>query len=137
MPEVQLTWDDKVHSIGIRKMDDQHKQLLGLIAALHNQRDANDPVFFEKIFATLVQYTQKHFGDEEAMMKRMSFPGFVPHKKQHAKFFETVTKLKKDFDNQDESKRALAIEKLTKFLSEWLTHHILVEDRGYAKHLEG
>ena len=68
MSKPYLTWNDEIYSVGIRKMDEQHKQLVGLINALHNQRDAKDRQFIDKVFATLVQYTANHFGDEEKIL---------------------------------------------------------------------
>ena len=133
MSKPYLTWNDEIYSVGIRKMDEQHKQLVGLINALHNQRDAKDRQFIDKVFATLVQYTANHFGDEEKILKKIGFPEFALHHKQHEAFIRNVTDLKGQFDAEGGKS---ALEKLTKFLGEWLTHHILVEDKAYGKYLE-
>ncbi len=137
MAKPVLTWNDEIYSVGIKKMDDQHKVLVGLINALHGQKDAKDKAFIEKVFATLVQYTINHFGDEEKILKRMHFPDFDLHHKQHENFIKTVSDLKGQFDREDGQARVMALELLTKFLAEWLTHHILVEDKIYGKYLEG
>jgi hemerythrin len=79
----------------------------------------------------------QHFGDEEKIMKRMAFPDFNMHHKQHEAFIKNVSDLKGQFDREDGPSRVLALDKLTKFLGEWITHHILVEDKIYGKYLEG
>lgn len=137
MAKPLLTWNEEVYSVGIRKMDDQHKVLIGLINALQTQKSGKDKAFIEKVFATLVQYTVNHFGDEEKILKRMNYPDFTIHHKQHEKFIKTVSDLKSLFDKQGEASRAKALENLTTFLAEWITHHILVEDKAYGKYLAG
>lgn len=94
MAKTLLTWNEEIYSVGIKKMDDQHKVLVGLINALHGQKDLKDKAFVEKVFATLVQYTVQHFGDEEKIMKRMAFPDFNMHHKQHEAFIKNVSDLK-------------------------------------------
>lgn len=137
MAKPLLTWNEEIYSVGIKKMDEQHKVLVGLINALSGQKDGKDKAFVEKVFATLVQYTVNHFGDEEKIMKRMNFPDFALHHKQHENFIKNVSDLKGQFDREDGPSRAIALEKLAKFLAEWITHHILVEDKIYGKYLEG
>lgn len=129
-----IVWSDEVYSLGIRKIDEQHKQLIGLLNVLHNQRESNDRELIDKVFTTLVAYTKNHFSDEMKFLEKIHFPNIKPHHAQHEKFVETVMNLKTQFDKQDGSPKVL--EQLTTLLANWLTHHILVEDKAYCRYLE-
>ena len=42
-----IEWDDEIYSVGIKKMDEEHKVLVGLINALHAKRETADADFIE------------------------------------------------------------------------------------------
>lgn len=129
-----ITWSDEIYSVGIRKMDDQHKQLIGLINALHDHRDSTDREFIERVIATLIQYTKRHFVDEERILEKLHWSNLDIHRAQHVQFIKTLSDLKSMYEQNDLSKDL--VEKLTEFLKNWLTKHILVEDKAYARYLE-
>lgn len=78
-----ITWNDDVYSVGIRKMDDQHKQLIGLLNALHARKKSGDGEFLMNVLTTLIHYTRKHFVDEEKLLRKIHFSKFDQHHAQH------------------------------------------------------
>lgn len=130
-----IYWDEAAFSVGLRKMDRQHEQLVGLINALYAQKDSGDHEFIDRVFATLVLYTKQHFVDEEKILKKLHYPALELHHRHHLSFIRTLNAFKTDYDRHKGGKEIL--EKLNKFLADWWTHHILVEDRAYTNYLEG
>lgn len=128
----QLIWVDEIYALGIKKIDDQHKQLLNLIAALGQIKDHN-PEFINKVLHTLVEYTKNHFSEEEKLLKRIGYPNFDNHTLQHVRFVEQVNRFKADFEKTPDSR--MLLDKIVNFLGKWLSAHILVEDKEYANYL--
>ena len=130
----KIEWSDEVYALGIKKIDDQHKQLLNLINALAQIGQSDKPVepdFIKKVVNTLVDYTKNHFSDEEKLLKRLHYPDYPNHSLAHRRFISQVEEFREAFHNSPDSK--VLIEKIVTFLSTWLTRHILVEDKEYAK----
>lgn len=127
-------WDDETFSVGIRKMDDQHKRLVGLINALHEHRHSADKAFIERVILTLVEYTKNHFVDEERLLEKLHWNHLEAHRAQHKQFIAKLNAFRQMFEQN--AVTADLVEKLTEFLKNWLTRHILVEDKSYQKYLE-
>ena len=74
--EVELMgWDDH-YSVGIRYIDEQHKNLVSYTnrlykACLKSEQEARTE--FQKIIPRLVDYVKFHFSAEEQMMERVKF----------------------------------------------------------------
>lgn len=128
-----MQWSDDL-SVGIRKMDEQHKQLIGLVNALYSQKGTHKKDFVEKILATLVLYTRIHFVDEERILKKLAYPYFDKHHEQHVQFIKAVDRFRTELQRSGPTPEL--IDKLSLFLSNWLKQHIQVEDRAYGAYLE-
>jgi hemerythrin-like metal-binding protein len=76
----------------------------------------------------LMEYTKTHFAFEEALMERFAFPGLLAHKAVHAK----LTKEVGEFRNSIDGGRLLNPLDAIPFLKDWLSHHILKQDKEYA-----
>ncbi|WP_207062384.1 bacteriohemerythrin [Motiliproteus sp. SC1-56] len=112
-------------SIGDEFVDAQHKHLFSILFRLHRSMDAGDSQeLIEGTLNELIDYTQRHFRDEEALMERVGYPGLAEHKAQHDTLIEKVEDMMEEFM---EGEPVLTIEVLI-FLKEWLTTHIAQED---------
>ncbi|MDA3954341.1 MAG: bacteriohemerythrin [Bacteroidales bacterium] len=123
-----IQWSEK-YSVGIKKIDNQHKGIVVLINELFNlmsQGKAKDSM--NEIFNQLTDYTKKHFYTEEAMLIKFAYYDYTQHKEEHKKFISKLTDLHKDFDK---GKVTISIEILN-FLKDWLINHILISDNKYA-----
>lgn len=128
-----MPWTDKL-SLGIDKIDDQHKELVGLVNQLHRamkrQVGAREA---EAVLAKLAEYTVYHFGFEEQLFDKYGYPQTGPHKKAHCDLIAAVTDFQK---NLQAGKAGLSME-LMDFLNQWLKEHIMKTDRAYVTHLRG
>ena len=126
-------WSDKL-SLGIDKIDVQHKELVSLINQLHRamkmQAGAREA---EAVLAKLAEYTVYHFGFEEKLFDKYGYPQAGPHKKIHRDLVASVTAFQQDLRA---GKAGLSME-LMNFLTSWLKEHIMKTDRAYVGHLQG
>ena len=128
-----IKWNDEKFSLGIAIIDEQHKQLVGLLNSLIINKDPEARQFTAKVFTTLLVYIRTHFQMEEKLLHRMGYPGLKEHAKEHQGFVQQVFQLKEQYDRSQHSPEVL--KELLPLLSNWLTCHILQTDKAYAKYL--
>ena len=91
----------------------------------------------EKLSETLdflVNYTVRHFMDEEALQIQYDFPEYEKHKLLHEDFKSTVAELVERF-NHDASPDELNSD-VNKIVVRWLVSHIQYEDKKIGKHIK-
>jgi hemerythrin-like metal-binding protein len=116
---------------GVKDMDDQHRRLFALINQLADAiAEGRGNLELLPVIDGLAQYAVQHFKEEEAMLRRCSFPDFDAHCKIHRHFEETVTKARQDFA----AGRGMIGSELVSFLSDWLVKHIGGQDKRYTKY---
>lgn len=126
-----IVWRDEL-SVGVPEMDAQHKRLIQLINDLHDaMREGKGKETMGSIIEGLKQYTIAHFSKEEALMKTKGYPGLSKQVSQHSAFVAKVSKFQDDFSNG----RATISLDVMSFLRDWLTHHIMQEDKAYGPHV--
>ena len=82
---------DETLVTGNEMIDNQHKELIGKIAALEEACETNrDKATAVKLLNYLADYTDFHFQAEEKLQEEMSYPGFAEHKTQHEEFRRAV-----------------------------------------------
>jgi len=117
-------------SVGIKLIDDQHKELFALVNDMFNHvvGDAQaERVYFKGVIQKAVDYVKVHFSTEEKIMLHANFPGYAEHKKAHDTFVLTVVEKVKDF----EAGKKFTLLEFTQFLKEWILTHIAIMDKGY------
>lgn len=128
-----ITWSDEL-SVGVLAFDNQHKRLLDLINQLHDAMSAGKgSSVLGKILSELADYTAYHFRAEEAVFEKYDYPGLASHRNSHSELTRKVL----DFKNQFEAGEAVLSMEIMKFLTDWLTNHILGTDKAYTAYLNG
>jgi hemerythrin-like metal-binding protein len=117
------------YSVGIPKLDEQHKTLVRLIndlraAMLGRQGDSVLGTLFEE----LIEYTRKHMALEERLMRECAYPGLRTHRADHKRLARNVYALRDKFLA---SRLSISVEVL-QFLRQWLTVHIMEHDQAYV-----
>lgn len=125
------------YKTGISFIDEQHKTLFDII------RQANELVqekmLYDKydeimdILNELHTYTEEHFRDEEAYMKKIGYPGLPQQKNAHKAFIERLVKLDLGDMYFIDDHQQEYLEDLIIYLLDWLTHHILIMDHQIAE----
>ncbi len=123
-----FTWSDDL-SVGVKKFDEEHKQLIAFVNQLHTGLLAGDAA--SKVYLVLeglIDYTEIHFAHEEDLMIVHKYSDFENHKAEH----EALVKKVLEFKNQlDDGKASFSIE-LMSFLKDWLINHINGTDKKYS-----
>jgi methyl-accepting chemotaxis protein len=123
-------WDDTFVS-GVRLIDVRHKRLFETVNRLI---DACEQGKGEKELANslafLLDYTVKHFSEEEELQKKYGYPEYEAHHKMHEDFKQTVRNFAAELKTKGPS-NAL-IDRLKKEVGGWLVTHVKVVDLKMA-----
>ena len=119
---------------GNEMIDTQHRQLF---SAINDFQDAcSGGMGVDRVNETmkfLVDYTAKHFADEERLQQQSNYPDQPNHKKLHAEFKALVSDLASK--NQAGNATVVVITQLTNSLGNWFMNHIMREDKKVAAHV--
>ncbi|MEQ8408541.1 MAG: bacteriohemerythrin [Gammaproteobacteria bacterium] len=117
-------------SIGIEPMDKDHQKIIALMNELDRVHSADAPFGqVDRAFRQLVDFTRKHFSDEEAYMEAIEFEQLKSHKQIHARLLNSLDEHYADF------KQSMTLnDQVFSFLRFWLKSHICGIDRKYAAH---
>jgi hemerythrin len=127
-----MTWNDEM-SVGVKELDDDHKQLIDLLTEAHEallsglSREA-----LGEVVDRLVDRTMAHFAHEEALFDRTGFPGADAHRREHDLMLDQALKWQAHFKSG--SPPPLSVEHICGFES-WLDNHIQGADMLYGPHL--
>ena len=116
-------------SVGVPRLDRDHRVLIGLINRLGGERAAqpDDPVIGE-VLQALVAYTAFHVAREEQVMEACGFAELETHREEHKLLAAEVSGLHSRFLR---ARQSVSHDDLLRFLTDWLNHHILLQDMAY------
>lgn len=128
-----LTWTDD-YSVKIKRIDDQHKNLVKLINDLHEgMRSGKGKEALGTVLSELVEYTKTHFAAEEKMMQDHGYAGYLKQKIEHDALTKKVVEINANYQS---GKTTLSIDVMS-FLKDWLIKHIQGSDKLYSGYLNG
>lgn len=124
-----IAWKE-FYSVGCRELDDQHKQILGIIndlySALQSGRESEE---VKGLLDRLIQYAKDHFQCEEEWMKECGYPELAQHRTTHKRLSQKTIALCNRID-------ADTGHDLLSFLKEWWVSHICGADKQYSPYME-
>ncbi|MFZ5637485.1 MAG: bacteriohemerythrin [Pseudomonadota bacterium] len=117
-------------SVGLESVDRQHRLLIGYINELGDAIDKGRGGFtVQKVLERLRNYTRVHFAYEEAMFKVYRYEQADDHGRAHHAFVRMIEDCERRHANGENN----VGEDLLRYLKHWLSEHILIEDKAYAK----
>ena len=124
-----ISWN-KSYETGHPIVDGQHRNLFALVNNLHTViQDGHSKTILVETMEKLASYVDTHFKTEEELMLSNSYPYFESHKQKHDELKGQAFKLIKLFSMGKVDLTAT----ISKFLSDWLTHHIMGTDIAMIK----
>jgi methyl-accepting chemotaxis protein len=100
-----IEWSDQL-SVAVLSMDEQHKRFFTILDELHRaMKQGKGTTVIGGILRGLAQYTEYHFGEEEALMSRHNFRDLAHQQEAHRCFVEKVAELRSRYAGGDESGR--------------------------------
>ena len=111
-------------------VDKEHETLFDLVRQtyelVHDEFRVDKFDDIVEIIEELRDYTIKHFADEERYMKSINYDGLPEQVAAHTAFVEKLNNI--DFDEIDRDQED-TLDRLIKFLLNWLVQHILKVDK--------
>ena len=132
-----LMWTENL-SVGVKDLDDDHKQLIKMINQLHvaiqavGKEGELDKEELEFVLHRLQNYTIYHCDKEEVLFETTGYPDTDRHKQQHRQLVTRIADLTGRFHNSTDPKHGAEI---MQFIYDWLTQHIYQTDKKYSTHL--
>ena len=121
----RLEWDQGL-LIGIEKIDAQHRKLFELANLFFESLAmTKGPGLRHPILRRLVAYVRTYFADEEDAMRRMGYPEVDAHIDRHKAMTGHIHELIRQWDNG----QSVDADALCRFLRQWLSEHIGIEDK--------
>ena len=127
-----LSWHDR-YSLGHAELDAQHRMLFEVVNHFDDVIEMDMPVELGRIVDDLIVSAIEHFRFEEAVMEQIGFPDRSGHCRMHEELIgqlrQTRTRLK--------AGGHVSAKSVAMFLVDWLTYHILREDKEFKAYLQG
>ncbi len=127
-----IAWEPKF-ALGVEVMDRQHQRLIELaneLAARMGSAATGDEI--AACVRALTDYTARHFWMEERLMADTGYERSGLHGEQHQALLRELERLGEQMLRGAGTRRGM---KALGFLRDWVTHHIQLSDRDFAKHL--
>ena len=119
-----LAWSEK-YRVGHQRIDDNRK-LIFEIRGLANKAtsDGRSSEMVQQILSNLMDFSPRHFPDEEEFMQSIGFPDLKNHRESHLLLLQKT----EDFIEQLRLGYSVTIHDVLGFLEEWIYSHLLDED---------
>ena len=128
-PPPLLAWRPEF-ALGIPGVDEEHRELIELINALHADlagRDLSSPTGQESVAAFLGEIHARiaaHFALEEREMRERGYDRYAEHKGDHERLLEEIHALIEDYD----AGRVVHLDDFSRSLDAWFTDHFRDQD---------
>ena len=127
-----VVWDEK-YNTGIQLIDFQHKKLVDLIDELYHAcfTGQSAEAVFKETMSRMVDYVHFHFSAEQELLKRIGYPEYHEHKRQHDTLINDIFHAAKDYE---EGKKFVP-NAFVRTLKDWVLSHIAVYDKNFALYI--
>jgi len=127
----QLEWTDD-NQLGIADIDEQHFNLFqNALKLLEAVRSDVGQAEISGIISFLGNYVVEHFSTEEAYMVACGYPFLEIQKREHSRFIQDFTHIKKEIAEMRLSKTYLLFQ-IQIFLIDWLINHTCKTDKHFG-----
>ena len=125
-----LDWQPE-YETKIRQMDEQHKNLVNKINEVYEKIDKLTYAESKEVFIWLKAHLEEHFATEEGLMKEFNDPGYISHKLEHERFYNSILDA---LNYLEEDKGKLSKEFLGR-IKIWFINHFDFKDKKLGEHL--
>lgn len=115
------------YSVGNQELDEQHKVLFSTINNFFHSKGKQAVI---EIFHDLLTYADLHFKAEESLLRQLNYPETDQHVKKHNELLDKLLLLQKKLEDYNEELHY----KISIFLYQWLSSHILKCDMDYKSY---
>lgn len=120
----------KEYSVGVTKLDDQHKKILKIVNQVIGQQfSTQNKREIEEILDLLQNYIKEHFKTEEEYMLKHQYSGYEEQRNEHNQFIDRLFEAQKELFKHG---RVTSVN-IFNFVWDWFSHHILILDKQLSK----
>ncbi len=120
-----IQWN-KEYSVGVTKLDNQHKKIIRILNRLVGQQfQRKDEGAIEEILDDLQVYMKEHFRTEEEYMLKHHYAGYQEQRREHNQFIDRLFEAQKEYTKNGQ----LTSLNLLNFVWDWFSHHVLKVDK--------
>jgi len=126
----RIEWSEEL-GVGDALIDEEHKGLLKVYNKLVDilEKKESDRQVVE-VLSELTNYSLLHFKDEEEWMRKIDYPDFEEHQREHKDFIYQIALFNLSFSSEDKD----IVEHVSFFLREWIINHLVITDRKIAEY---
>ena len=130
-----IEWNESF-SVGVEKIDSQHRQWIELINALDEALGRGKPEQLGQVkresIEAMIAYARFHFEFEETFMKKSGYPHLVAHREDHNRLRVILAQIQAD------SKRGFQPlnTQLMNIMMNWMKEHIMKEDKKIGDYVD-
>lgn len=125
---MKIEWKDS-YCIGDERIDGQHQALFALA---NDMFAARDQASLRLCAMRLYRHVREHFSTEEALMRKVDFPGYLQHVESHNRMLADLAAISHDIGNN-----VIDPIVVSAFLQDWALKHIPKEDAQVAAFVNG
>jgi hemerythrin len=131
-----ITWTEGM-SVGVPALDTDHKCLIKMIGLLDENDEDAWQHGFDPMLKALLLYSRFHFAREERVMQACKFPAARFHSSEHWSFVRHIQAIRRQegADLEVKAPSRAVIRGLKDYLSNWLFHHILIQDMAFKPYV--
>ena len=123
-----IVWED-ILKLKVDFIDEEHKVLIFLMNKLYKEYKNGEPQETVKTtFSALIEYSKKHFRDEEDYMASINYSDLDAHKGIHQRLLDRLDTYSQEFDDSN----GQISDHVFEFLKLWVTSHIAGIDVKYV-----
>jgi len=119
-----LSWHDR-YLLGHPEVDAQHRKLFELVGHFDDVVQMGMPEELGRIMDDLILCASDHFSYEEEWMEQVRYPGRLEHRRMHQELIQQL----EEMTARMKAGGHLSMKSFVRFLVDWLTNHIMREDR--------
>lgn len=129
-----LAWAEHL-SVGNAMIDSEHRDLIIAVNNVEHAIEAGDRDALSKSFDLLESCMQNHFRNEERIAAAVNFP-FAQNKLEHRHLLKEMRYMREELETLHGIWPEYLVRKYSRFLSGWMTDHIVKEDMQLKPVLE-
>ncbi|NYZ16810.1 hemerythrin family protein [Azospirillum sp. RWY-5-1] len=133
MRHLVMDWGESF-DVGDPVIDHEHRMLLDLFRSLAEPEAPTDTATLRARLDELVALACQHFDHEDALMRRLHYPGIREHQEEHDALLEQLNKY---IALLDEAPDPPPVSGIVEFVGLWVLDHIDREDRKLSAFLAG
>ena len=131
VPVKIMQWTPE-YSLHDAVIDREHQALFDAINRLHEAMLAGQGRYaLRPLLAGVMQYTDYHFTHEVKLMAEARYPQLPAHIQMHIELLRQISAIA---ERVERGENTISIEFVI-LLSNWLTHHVMVDDRRFGEYV--